>query len=114
MAAKLRAVRNRTLTLSAEERSRLIASLPAAAAPLSAPEVTGRIFCGDLMTAVDFLPPQFVDLLFLDPPYNLTRDFGNVKFNRRGDDAYLDYVESWFPRLLRLLKPTASVYLCGD
>ena len=28
--------------------------------------------------------------------------------------AYAEWLESWFPKLMRTLKPTASVYICGD
>ena len=29
-------------------------------------------------------------------------------------ERYYEYLDSWLPDMLRLLKPTASVYLCGD
>ena len=63
---------------------------------------------------LDQLPEQFADLLILDPPYNLDKQFADRKFGRRSHDEYLQYLESWFPRLLKVLRPHASVYLCGD
>jgi site-specific DNA-methyltransferase (adenine-specific) len=64
--------------------------------------------------ALPHLPTACVDLLILDPPYNLTRRFGESAFNKKSADAYLAWVEGWFRPLLRLLKPTASVYFCAD
>jgi site-specific DNA-methyltransferase (adenine-specific) len=55
-----------------------------------------------------------VDLLLLDPPYNLTKTFGEVHFRQRNEDEYLHWVEGWLKQLLPLLKPTSSVYVCGD
>lgn len=106
--------RNRTLTVSPEERARYARQLLRPQGPLTVPEVENRILLGNTLALLDLLPDAFVDLLILDPPYNLSMEFGGVRFGSRSDQAYLDYLESWFPRMLRLLKPHASVYLCGD
>ena len=73
-----------------------------------------RIICGDFLSVADHLPDKFVDLLILDPPYNLAKDFNGLKFNSMSNDAYVEYLESWMPKLLRLLKDDASIYLCCD
>lgn len=111
---KTRAPRNRTIVLDDRARARHSAALLRPTAPLTAREVEDRIIHGDLLCVLDHLPEKFVDLLIIDPPYNLDKQYGGVKFSRRDDRAYTAYLESWFPRLMRLLKPTASVYLCGD
>lgn len=63
---------------------------------------------------LDWLPAAFADLLFIDPPYNLTKSFNSTTFRERSIEEYREWFESWFPKLLRILKPTASVYICGD
>ncbi len=114
-AEKKRAPRNRTVTLTAEERSvyekRLV---PGFSRPAAAEDILGRTVNADLFSVLDFLPAAFVDLLILDPPYNLNKAFGSVTFSRTDDASYMTYLRSWFPRLLPALKPGASVYLCGD
>ncbi len=109
-----RAPRNKTLTLSEEERQNYSAALLSAQDILSPASLTDRVINADLFDVLDSLPENFVDLLILDPPYNLQKDFHGREFHRLSDDAYLDYLESWFPKLLKILKPRASVYLCGD
>ena len=111
---KVRAPRNRTLTLTEDERQRLAPQLLSPKNNLVADDLTNRIIHGDLLKVIDFLPDTFVDLLILDPPYNLDKQFDDAKFAHRTNEEYLQYLESWFPRLLRLLKPHATVYLCGD
>jgi site-specific DNA-methyltransferase (adenine-specific) len=76
--------------------------------------VVGSVFCQDQETVVPLLPPGFVDLLVLDPPYNLTKQFGDETFSRVSGDRYAELFEVWLQPLLRLLKPTASVYVCSD
>ena len=111
---KVRAPRNRTLTLTEDERQRLAPQLLSPKNNLVADDLTNRVIHGDLLKVIDFLPDAFVDLLILDPPYNLDKQFDDAKFAHRTNEEYLQYLESWFPRLLRLLKPHATVYLCGD
>ena len=82
--------------------------------PLTAQDMENRVFNCDLFDVLDSLPERFVDLMIIDPPYNLTKEFNGLKFNRRNNEAYIEYLEQWFPRLIKTLKPTASVYLCGD
>lgn len=82
--------------------------------PLTASDMENRVFNCDLFDVLDSLPERFVDLMIIDPPYNLTKEFNGLKFNKRNNEAYIEYLEEWFPRLIKTLKPTASVYLCGD
>jgi len=109
-----RAGRNRTLTLSEADRMRLAAQLTAPLAPLAPTAWRNRLFCGDFFTLAPLLPAGSVDLLIVDPPYNLSKDFGVVKFSRADDAAYEEYLNGVFQALLPLLKPDASIYCCGD
>jgi site-specific DNA-methyltransferase (adenine-specific) len=63
---------------------------------------------------MDFLPDNFVDLLFLDPPYNLNKNFSSVNFKEMKDDDYETWLDSWISKLVRTLKPNASIYFCCD
>ncbi len=73
-----------------------------------------RIICGDAFEILDQLPEQTFDLLFADPPYNLTKTFGENSFRRISDVDYETWLDSWLAKTIRLLKPTASIYICGD
>ena len=114
MPSPKRAPRNQTLTLTEEQYTQLQKRLDVPTVPLSAPDMENRVFNCDLFDVLDSLPERFVDLMIIDPPYNLTKEFNGLKFNKRNNEAYIEYLEEWFPRLIKTLKPTASVYLCGD
>ncbi len=77
-------------------------------------ELLNQTINQDLFELLDWLPVGFVDLLFVDPPYNLSKSFGAASFRERSVADYQLWLEAWLPRLLPILKPTASVYLCGD
>lgn len=116
LSARPRAPNNRTLTLDDAERSlyrdRLLR--PSEHGPLDTEALIGRTVNADLLDLLDRLPTAFADLLVVDPPYNLAKDFHGLRFPKTDDDAYLVYLRSWLPRLLRTLKPSGSIYLCGD
>ncbi|MFQ3597023.1 MAG: DNA methyltransferase [Chloroherpetonaceae bacterium] len=109
-----RAERNRTLTLSENERVHYAKALRRLSATVSMSDLENQILHHDLFDVLDFLPERFVSLLILDPPYNLTKSFNGTVFEARTTSEYIQYLESWLPKLMKTLKPTASVYVCGD
>lgn len=111
---KQRAERNRTLTLSPDEEAQLMSQLCRLETSANVPDITDRIFCQDLMEAIPLMPEHFADLLVIDPPYNLQRQFGEMKTARRSDEDYLDYVMQWLPDVVRWLKADGSIYICCD
>jgi site-specific DNA-methyltransferase (adenine-specific) len=112
---KERAPRNRTLTISDNDRITLRKRLVFPnKEKMTVSQIANKTICGDLFEIIDLLPPDFVDLLIIDPPYNLDKDFHGLKFSKINDEAYLKYLQSWFPKIVKTLKPTGSVYICGD
>lgn len=77
-------------------------------------ELRDRVFCQDIFTALPYLPDHFVDLMFADPPYNTNKTFNDKRFKRTSIDQYAEWLDSWLSQIVRLLKRTASVYICGD
>jgi site-specific DNA-methyltransferase (adenine-specific) len=73
-----------------------------------------KTICGDFQEVANKLPNQFVDLLLIDPPYNLSKNFGNNKFTVKKNFEYEEIFEKWLSYLLPLLKDNASVYVCCD
>jgi site-specific DNA-methyltransferase (adenine-specific) len=109
-----RAPRNRTITLARGEREKYARRLVRLSGPVSAAELVGKTVNQDLFQVLDFLPTGFVDLLVIDPPYNLSKNFGAGSFKERTAEEYESWFSSWFVRLVPILKRTASVYICGD
>lgn len=114
MPKKERAPRNRTLTLTAEDRVRYRSQLVRLQSPATVDALLDKTIHQDLFKVLDCLPRGFVDLLFIDPPYNLNKSFNGRTFSRMSLAEYEAWIESWLEPLTRLLKPTASIYFCGD
>ena len=72
---KNRAGRNKTINLSTEERDRFKAKLTFLTDKITVEQITNKTIKQDLFQVADYLPDSFVDLLFIDPPYNLDKTF---------------------------------------
>ena len=114
MNTKMRAAKNRTLGLDPEDIKRFSSRLLRLAVKARTEDIFNRIICQDVFEVLPFLPDAFVDILFVDPPYNLSKDFNGHRFAKTSADEYLAWVDKWLSQLVRLLKPSASVYICGD
>lgn len=111
---KKRALRNRTITLNDEDISRLKKRLIKLTKPISFGEIENKTIHQDIFEALEYLPDKFVDLVFVDPPYNLNKTFNITSFKAMESEKYEGWLDSWIQKIIRLLKPHASVYICGD
>jgi site-specific DNA-methyltransferase (adenine-specific) len=111
---KQRAPRNRTLEVPPNEIAALKKHIVFADKKNDLFPCRNAIVCGDACEVLIQLPESSFDLLFADPPYNLTKNFGKQKFRQRSETAYEEWLDSWLALCVPLLKPTASVYICGD
>ncbi|HEY9654377.1 MAG TPA: DNA methyltransferase [Crinalium sp.] len=111
---KERAPRNRTIDLSEEERRVYKQKLVQLSQLTELEAIVNCTIHQDLLTALRWLPEHFVDLLFLDPPYNLDKTFNDSSFKRRDLAGYAEWLDTYLQGLEPILKPTASIYLCSD
>ena len=116
MIKKEKAPRNRTLALSDEEIPILKKNLLTLEelCPVSLEKILDKTINSDILTALPLLPDEFADLIIIDPPYNLTRNFDGKIFNARSQAAYDEYLSTWFPLVCKKLKKNGSLYICGD
>lgn len=73
-----------------------------------------QFIIGDCLEVMDKLPRKSIDLLIVDPPYNLAKEYHGNKFNSRSQEEYRKYTIKWLDKTLPLLKDTASIYVCCD
>ncbi len=112
MDVKKRAVNNRTLTLSDEERLKFKKDLITNKDQRDI--VVDKILNGDIFEMLKLVPDEFADLIIIDPPYNLTKNFNGLTFNEMSEKNYDEYLSLWFPLVCKKLKKNGSLYMCGD
>lgn len=103
--------RNKTIILENSEKLRYETEL------IKLPykgKLLNKIINQDIFIALDYLPDNFIDLLFADPPYNLNKNFHTLKFDKMNEEQYFKWVDGWISKILRCLKPTSSIYICSE
>lgn len=111
--SKTRATNNRTITVAEDEKP-LLRSFITLPDQINGTELQDTIINADLFDVIDLVPDEVADLIIIDPPYNLTKDFNGNTFSARSSEDYEFYLRTWFPKVCSKLKPTGSLYLCGD
>jgi len=83
------------------------------------------LYVGDCLEVMSRFPDQYVDMIFADPPYNLSNDGVTchagrmVKVNKgdwdksRGFDEDLKFHEAWIAECRRVLKPEGTIWISG-
>ena len=110
----MKAPRNKTIDISIEDGRTYLERCIRLHGPAALDTVLDKTITGDIFETLPQLPRGFADLVIVDPPYNLSKDFGGNKFRQISDEAYEEYTESWLLPVLPLMKKTGSIYVCCD
>ena len=113
MLEKARAERNRTITVSESEIPDLEKKI-FSVEDIRASFVDNCVINADLFDCIDLIPDGYFNLIIIDPPYNLDKNFHGGKFSRMKSDAYEDYLRSWFNKVCDKLASNGTLYMCGD
>lgn len=111
---KKRAPGNRTLTCSEAEIERLSTAIFQVERSVNEMEITEKIIGADTFKVAKNLPKAFVNLLVLDPPYNLSKNYNGHLFKSKERDDYQKWFQGAIEVLIPTLKPDATVYVCSD
>ncbi len=109
-----RASRNQTLSCTSEDIMRLSHDIMRVETTVTQRDIEDRVIGGDIFDVVRYFPASFVDLLILDPPYNLSKNFNGNLFRKKEKQEYVLWFESVIELLDPLMKPTATIYVCSD
>lgn len=110
----MKADRNKTIDMTVEEGREYLERCISISEKKTLDEVLDKTILGDTFETLKLLPENSIDLLIVDPPYNLAKDFNGNKFKKTSDDVYEEYTESWISLIAPLLKDNATIYVCCD
>ena len=69
-----------------------------------------KIIQGDCLRILKKIPDDSVDVTFADPPFNLKKKY-NQYGDLKGKRDYLDWCRDWISELVRVTKPTGSIFV---
>lgn len=110
----MKSSKNKTIDISLTEGKKYLERCITIRRKMPLDGLINKTVIGDSLKVMPKLPREFADLMIVDPPYNLSKNYHGNKFNRIADDAYARYTADWIEKALPLLKPDASVYVCCD
>ncbi|MBU2220736.1 hypothetical protein KKD81_02235, partial [Patescibacteria group bacterium] len=71
-----------------------------------------QIILGDAVLELRKLPNESCDVIIIDPPYNIGKDFGNDS-DKRELGEYVEWCKSWINESIRILKPNGTIFIYG-
>ncbi|MFH1828724.1 MAG: DNA methyltransferase [Nanoarchaeota archaeon] len=69
-----------------------------------------RVTCGDCIKELNKIDSESIDLVVTDPPFNIGKNYGKYKDNRKKEE-YLKWCEEWLTECVRVLKDGGALYL---
>ena len=110
----MKADRNKTIDISVEEGKEYLKKCMVLEKKAELSEILDKTILGNTLEILSLLPEDSVDLLIVDPPYNLDKDFHGNKFKKTSGEVYEEYTENWIKLVRPLLKKNATIYVCCD
>lgn len=110
----MKAGRNKTIDISVEGGREYLGKCISLTEKAELTEVLDKTLIGNTLEILKLLPENSVDLLIVDPPYNLDKDFHGNKFKKTSVEVYEEYTENWIKLVRPLLKTSATIYVCCD
>ena len=71
-----------------------------------------KIILGDALLGLKKLPKESCDVIVVDPPYNIGKDFGN-NIDRREMGEYVSWCKEWITECIRIMKPNGTMFIYG-
>src|SRR3989339_829882 len=88
-------------------------------------KTTHKIIIGDCLEELKKIPSESIDLVFADPPYNMSKKKGlgwkyskhitmEAEWDMFSKDGYFQFNKEWISEALRVLKHGGSLWICGS
>jgi len=71
-----------------------------------------KIILGDALAELKKLPDESCDVVIIDPPYNIGKDFGN-NIDKRELGEYVSWCKEWINECIRVMKPSGTMFIYG-
>ncbi|WP_406613721.1 DNA-methyltransferase [Mycoplasma corogypsi] len=111
---KKKSAKNKTIDLDINEGKKYLDKCIKAQNITTLDSVLNKTINDDTFLVLDKLPDKCVDLLIVDPPYNLTKNYHGNTFSKKKEESYEEYTRNWMQKVRRVLKDEASIYVCCD
>ncbi|MDR9548442.1 DNA methyltransferase [Acinetobacter baumannii] len=71
----------------------------------------GELYQGDCLTVLKSIETDSIDLVFADPPFNLSKIYPSNMDDNLPEHEYILWTEEWLNECIRVLKPGGSLFV---
>lgn len=71
----------------------------------------GKLYNADCLKVMRQMTSNSVDLIFADPPFNLSKEYGDGIEDDLSKTDYINWCHRWLDECIRILKPGGSIYI---
>lgn len=116
MQKKQKSLRNKTIDFSLENGQKWLnrCFFPSENTSYELNTIKNKTICANSFSLFDFLPRNFAQLIIVDPPYNLQKNYHGTIFSKKSKTTYAEYTKNWLSHILPLLAENGSIYICCD
>lgn len=106
--------RNKTIDFEVQKDNKYLQRVIKINSQANVQQIINTTINGDTLEILDYFPKKFVDLLIVDPPYNLSKNYHGNAFDKRKETDYEEYTKLWLSKVIPTLKDNATIYVCCD
>lgn len=107
-------IKNKTINTSVEDGQEYLSRCIEVNTSVELDSVLDKTIHGDTFLVCPHLPRESIDLIIVDPPYNLSKKYGDTQFSEMDGETYVSFTKRWLAQMCRLLKSNGSIYVCCD
>lgn len=111
---KIKSDRNKTIDFGLEEGKKYLQNAIRFNQNLKFDEIINKNIIGDTFEALDLIEDNSIDLIIVDPPYNLRKNYHGNVFTEKNAKTYEAYTIKWVEKVKDKLRPNGSIYVCCD
>lgn len=71
-----------------------------------------NIYCMDALVGLKKIESASCDIIIVDPPYNIGKDFGN-NHDKMELAEYVNWCKTWISECIRVMKPSSTMFIYG-
>lgn len=111
---KAKSSRNKTIDFKIEEGKKYLKDAIYFNKNVKFEDMINSNIIGDTFEVLKNVKDDSIDLIIVDPPYNLRKNYHGNVFSEKKSLEYREYTKKWIALLNPKLKKSGSIYICCD
>lgn len=111
---KQKSKRNKTIDFGLDQAQKYLKNAIYFTKDLAFKDMINKNIIGDTFEVLKNVEDESIDLIIVDPPYNLRKNYHGNIFTEKDNKTYEKYTRTWIEMVKDKLKKDASMYVCCD